>query len=216
MGGTSYALSGGYFQHGQLSGCVGPRRVLQTIKPGEHCRRGETAIAWTVAGPPGARGQQDPAAAAGQNGRDGQGITAATLTPGDSTCSAGGTRFTAGADAVFACNGAAGPIGPSDAYANANVGTGLGLPAGGYLAIGRATLSAATASTANCGILKVDDSVVDMTTQSVAASASPTVTIVGPVHLTLADTLRIYCNNLSGSVSDSQATAIRVGALHTQ
>jgi hypothetical protein len=75
LGGTSYAVSGGFVtKSGQLAGCVAKSGVLRLAKPGHHCRKGETAIAWSVRGPagaPGPKGESGPQGQPGQNGAPG-------------------------------------------------------------------------------------------------------------------------------------------------
>jgi hypothetical protein len=66
LGGASYAATGGFSgSGGSLHGCVGSHGRLTVLKQGHHCKAGQTAIRWSVTGPPGARG---PAGSPGPEG----------------------------------------------------------------------------------------------------------------------------------------------------
>ena len=69
MGGTSYALSGGFAgSGGVLRACAGKRTgALRVIKPGQRCRRGEQLLSWNQIGLPGAAGKDGVNGAAGSN-----------------------------------------------------------------------------------------------------------------------------------------------------
>jgi hypothetical protein len=81
---------------------------------GHSCPKGQTEITWNRTGPP------------GTDGADGVSVTseAVAADPNASNCPDGGSKFTAGDDITYACNGAegapgeTGPPGPSDAYTN--------------------------------------------------------------------------------------------------
>jgi hypothetical protein len=72
LGGVSYAATGGFTgSDGSLQGCVGGHGQLTVIKPGKHCKKGQTAIRWSVIGPAGARGAAGPAGPRGSTGPEG-------------------------------------------------------------------------------------------------------------------------------------------------
>ncbi len=110
LGGTSYAAVGGFVaKNGQLSGCVGAGGALKVLKPGRRCAKGQTAVAWNVAGRAGGTGAVGPAGA--------RGVTGDTGSTGPS-----------GQSIV----GSVGPTGPSDAYTSKSHGSPISLPAGDY------------------------------------------------------------------------------------
>jgi hypothetical protein len=68
LGGGALAATGLVGSDGKIRGCVSASGQLKVLKSGKHCKRGETAIAWSQRGPagddgaPGAKGDPGPAA----------------------------------------------------------------------------------------------------------------------------------------------------------
>jgi hypothetical protein len=68
LGGGALAATGLVGSNGKIRGCVGGTGQLKVLKPGKHCRRGQTAIAWSQRGPSGDRGPKGAAGAKGDPG----------------------------------------------------------------------------------------------------------------------------------------------------
>src|SRR5947207_15952812 len=51
LGGGAYAASSFIGSNRQIRGCVTREGRLTVLKPGTHCRKGTSQIAWTVQGP---------------------------------------------------------------------------------------------------------------------------------------------------------------------
>lgn len=196
LGGTSYAVTGGFVaRSGQLSGCVGAGNVLKLLKPGHRCPKGQTAVAWNVAGPSGVRGATGSTGATGASGASG------AIGPN-------GQSIT----------GSTGPTGPSDAYTNKSHGSPISLPAGDYELFARATwFNGQKAETREFPCeLKDSGAVLDEGEAEVPAESSATLTLGGPLHLDSSDKVSLVCTPEEGSVESAELTAIRVGTLHEQ
>ncbi|HEX3909170.1 MAG TPA: hypothetical protein VHW67_00535 [Solirubrobacteraceae bacterium] len=71
LGGVGYAATGGFASNGKLQGCAAGNGTLTLLKPGKKCRKGQTAVAWSMTGPNGGAGAQGPAGAPGAAGAAG-------------------------------------------------------------------------------------------------------------------------------------------------
>lgn len=83
LGGGAVAATGLIGRGGAINGCVDPAGRLTVIKPGTHCKRGQTALVWNQRGPAGAVGNTGPAGPAGPKGDAG--------TPGTNGVGVGGS-----------------------------------------------------------------------------------------------------------------------------
>src|SRR5580693_7447747 len=114
-GGTAYAAFAGgpVSSSGVISGCyttqtLNGSHVFVLQDAGTKCPKGTTPISWSHTGPAGPEGP------AGQQGAAGTGAMVSSLQPGDPNCASGGASITDGNNNVaYACNGAAGTIGPA-------------------------------------------------------------------------------------------------------
>jgi hypothetical protein len=85
LGGTGYAATGGFSQGGTLTACVNDEGSLKLLRAGNHCKRGQKAVAWNqtgpqgAKGPPGAPGANGAAGAKGVNGLNGLNGTSADI-----------------------------------------------------------------------------------------------------------------------------------------
>jgi hypothetical protein len=199
LGGTSFAAAGGFVaKNGQLAGCVGSGGALKVLKPGHRCARGQTALAWNIAGRAGPAGGAGPAGAPGARGASGN---------------AGGTG-PSGQSIV----GSIGPVGPSDAYTGKAHGSPISLPAGDYVLFAKARWSNGQKSATREFFCELKDSAAMIDSEEVEVPAEDHATLVlgGPLHLTSADKVSLVCSVLEGSVEMVELTAIRVGTLHEQ
>jgi hypothetical protein len=96
-----------------VSACVGNRSgSVRLVTAHTRCRHGESAVTWNQVGPagtagkPGATGATGAPGAAGATGAPGSSVTSSTLSTGDTTCPAGGSRFSSASGVTFACSGA--------------------------------------------------------------------------------------------------------------
>jgi hypothetical protein len=193
LGGTSYAAAGGLVAHnGQLAGCVGSDGVLKVLKPGHRCRKGQTAVAWNVAGQAGSKA---PAGATGAPG-------------------AKGDAGNSGQSIV----GSLGPVGPSDAYTSKSHGSPISLPAGDYTLFGKARWRNGQKAETRELFCELSDSsgLIDQEAAEVPAGDHATLVLGGPVRLETADKVSMVCSVEEGSVELVELTAIRVGTLHEQ
>jgi hypothetical protein len=201
LGGTSYAAAGGLVStNGALAGCVARDGVLKLLKPGRHCAKGQTAVAWNVAGRAGSSG---PVGAAGARGATGE---AGSAGPSGQSVS-----------------GSIGPVGPSDAYTSKSHGSPISLPAGDYVLSGKVRWHNGQKAETRELFCELKDSaaIVDSERVDVEADSSATVILGGPIHLDGADKVSLLCSVEEapveeGSLKNPELTAIRVGTLHEQ
>jgi hypothetical protein len=201
LGGTSYAAVGGFVaKNGQLAGCVGASGVLKVLKPGRRCPKGQTAVAWNVAGRAGGTG------AAGATGA--RGATGETGSAGPS-----------GQSIV----GSIGPTGPSDAYTSKSHGSPISLPAGDYILFAKARWRNGQKAETRELFCELKDSteIVDSEAVDVEAGSSVTVVLGAPIHLDSAGKVSLVCSEEEdpveeGSLKNPELTAIHVGTLHEQ
>jgi hypothetical protein len=204
LGGTSYAAAGGFVaKNGQLAGCVGAGGSLKVLKPGRACPKGQTAVAWNVAGRAGASGAAGAAGAPGARGATGE------------TGSAGPS----GQSIV----GSTGPTGPSDAFTSKSHGSPISLPAGDYVLFAKARWRNGQKAETRELFCELNDSaeIVDSEAADVEAGSSVTVVLGAPVHLDSASKVSLACSEEEdpveeGSLKHPELTAIRVGTLHEQ
>lgn len=199
LGGTSYAAAGGFVaKNGQLSGCVGNGSVLKLRKPGRHCPKGQTAVAWNVAGRAGATGAAGAAGATGARGATG---------------STGGTGPTGQSIA-----GPIGPAGPSDAYTSKSPGSPISLPAGDYELFARVRFFNGQKATTRSLFCELTGSgaAFDEEQVEVPPESPATLSLGAPVHLDSAQKVSMLCSTEAGPVEAEELTAIRVGTLHEQ
>jgi hypothetical protein len=79
LGGTGYAATGGFTGGGEVRACAGASGSL-TLMKGKKCKKGQTAISWSQAGPAGVKGPVGAPGAAGPAGATGApGTPAVTL-----------------------------------------------------------------------------------------------------------------------------------------
>ncbi len=71
MCGGAYAASGGFSSGGTLHACANGEGVIRLVKPGKHCKKGQTPVAWNQTGPKGATGAAGATGPAGANGKEG-------------------------------------------------------------------------------------------------------------------------------------------------
>jgi hypothetical protein len=207
LGGTSYAAASGLVaKNGQLAGCVAGNGVLKVLKPGHRCARGQTAVAWSVAGRAGGTGPAGPAGAAGAAGARGA--------TGDA-----GSTGQSGQSIV----GSIGPVGPSDAYTSKSHGSPISLPAGDYVLFAKARWHNGQKAETRELFCELTDSaaIVDSERVDVEADSTATVILGGPVHLDSADKVSLLCSVEEapveeGSLKNPELTAIHVGTLHEQ
>src|ERR1017187_10411591 len=86
MSGGAIAATGGFSSGGALRACANEEGAIMLLKPGKHCRKGQTAVAWNQTGPagaPGAKGAAGAAGAAGPAGLAGASIQGPRGTAGD-------------------------------------------------------------------------------------------------------------------------------------
>ena len=196
LGGTSYAAVGGFVaKNGQLSGCVGAGGALKVLKPGRRCAKGQTAVAWNVAGRAGGTGAVGPAGA--------RGVTGDTGSTGPS-----------GQSIV----GSVGPTGPSDAYTSKSHGSPISLPAGDYELFSKVRWTNGQKAETEEIFCELRDSagIVDAEGVEVPAGSPVVLVLGGPVHLDSADKVSLLCSGEEGLAEKSELTAIRVGTLHEQ
>lgn len=204
LGGTSYAAAGAFVaRNGQLSGCVGASGALKVLKPGRHCAKGQTAVAWNVAGRAGASGAVGPTGARGATGDSGS----------------AGSAGPSGQSIV----GSTGPTGPSDAYTSKSHGSPISLPAGDYVLFAKARWRNGQKAETRELFCELKDSaeIVDSEAVDVEAGSSVTVVLGAPVHLDSAGKVSLACSEEEdpveeGSLKHPELTAIRVGTLHEQ
>src|SRR5438128_4103313 len=60
LGGGAFATASFIGSDGEIHGCVDKKGHLTVLKPGRHCKKGQSKIAWNQQGPPGKNGQQGP------------------------------------------------------------------------------------------------------------------------------------------------------------
>jgi len=196
LGGTSYAAAGGFVaKNGQLSGCVGGSGALKVLKPGRRCAKGQSAVAWNVAGRAGASGATGATGARGATGE-------------------AGSAGPSGQSIV----GAIGPTGPSDAYTSKSHGSPISLPAGDYELFSKVRWFNGQKATTREIFCELKDSgaVFDEEAVEVAPESQATLTLGGPVHLDSAEKVSLVCSVEEGLVETRELTAIRVGTLHEQ
>lgn len=196
LGGTSYAAAGGFVaKNGQLAGCVGASGALKVLKPGRRCPKGQSAVAWNVAGRAGGTG------AAGATGA--RGATGETGSAGPS-----------GQSIV----GSVGPTGPSDAYTSKSHGSPISLPAGDYELFSKVRWTNGQKAEPEEIFCELRDSatVVDSEAVEVLAGNSVSLILGGPIHLDSADKVSLLCSGEEGTAEKPELTAIRVGTLHEQ
>ncbi len=199
LGGTSYAAAGAFVaKNGQLSGCVGGSGVLKVLKPGHRCPKGQTAVAWNVAGRAGGTG---PAGVVGPTGA--RGATGETGSAGPS-----------GQSIV----GSVGPTGPSDAYTSKSHGSPISLPAGDYVLFSKVRWRNGQKAETEEIFCELRDSagIVDSEAVKVPAGSPVVLVLGGPIHLDSADKVSLLCSGEEGLAEKSELTAIRVGTLHEQ
>jgi hypothetical protein len=187
LGGTGYAMSGGFVaKSGQLSGCVGPSRVLKLLKPGHRCAKGQTAVAWNITGP---RGPAGATGAAGAAGASGQSVV-------------GGIGPVGPSDAYTATiHGSPISLAPGayELFAKASWFNG----------------QKATVEPFRCE-LGTPTEIFDEQEVDVEAESEATLTLGGPVALSSATTVSLVCTPPEGTVNLEELTAVRVGSLHEQ
>lgn len=201
LGGTSYAAAGGFVaRNGQLAGCVTGDGVLKVLKPGHRCAKGQTAVAWNVAGRAGGAG---PAGAPGIRGATGE----------------AGSAGPSGQSIV----GSVGPVGPSDAYTSKSHGSPISLPAGDYVLFAKARWHNGQKAETRELFCELTDSaaIVDSEPVDVEADSTATVILGGPIHLDSAEKVSLVCSVEEnpveeGSLKNPELTAIHVGTLHEQ
>ncbi len=201
LGGTSYAAVGGFVaRNGQLAGCVGASGALKVLKPGRRCPKGQTAVAWNVAGRAGGTGAVGATGARGATGETG---------------SAGPS----GQSIV----GSVGPTGPSDAYTSKSHGSPISLPAGDYVLFAKARWRNGQKAETRELFCELKDSaeIVDSEAVDVEAGSSVTVVLGAPVHLDSAGKVSLVCSEEEdpveeGSLKNPELTAIHVATLHEQ
>jgi hypothetical protein len=71
LGGTSYAATGGFSSDGTLKACANEEGSIRLLKPGRHCHKGQTPVAWNQAGPAGTPGAKGAPGAPGTVGAPG-------------------------------------------------------------------------------------------------------------------------------------------------
>jgi hypothetical protein len=199
LGGTSYAAAGGLVaKNGQLAGCVAGNGVLRVLKPGHRCARGQTAVAWSVAGRAGGTGPAGPAGAAGARGAAGD----------------AGSAGPSGQSIV----GSIGPVGPSDAYTSKSHGSPISLPAGDYVLFSKVRWTNGQKAATEEIFCELRDSatVVDAERVEVPAGSPVVLVLGGPIHLDSPDKVSLLCSGEEGLAEKAELTAIRVGALHEQ
>lgn len=199
LGGTSYAAAGGFVaKNGQLAGCVGASGALKVLKPGRRCPKGQTAVAWNVAGRAGGTGAAGPTGARGATGATGD----------------AGIAGPSGQSIV----GSVGPTGPSDAYTSKSHGSPISLPAGDYELFSKVRWFNGQKATTREIFCELKDSgaVFDEEAVEVAPESQATLTLGGPVHLDNAEKVSLVCSVEEGLVETRELTAIRVGTLHEQ
>jgi hypothetical protein len=196
LGGTSYAAAGGLVaKNGQLAGCVGNGGLLKVLKPGRRCAKGQTAVAWNVAGRAGSPGSAGPTGARGATGD-------------------AGSSGPSGQSVV----GSIGPVGPSDAYTSKSHGSPISLPAGDYLLFSEARWFNGQKAETRELFCELNDSagIVDSEAVEVPAESPATMNLGGPIHLASADKVSLVCSVAEGSAELVELTAIHVGTLHEQ
>jgi hypothetical protein len=201
LGGTSYAAAGGFVaKSGQLSGCVGSSGALKLLKPGRRCAKGQSAVAWNVAGRGGASGAPGATGARGATGE-----TGSTGPSGQSIV------------------GSIGPTGPSDAFTSKSHGSPISLPAGDYVLFAKARWRNGQKAETRELFCELNDSaeILDSEAADVEAGSSVTVVLGAPVHLDSASKVSLACSEEEdpveeGSLKHPELTAIRVGTLHEQ
>src|SRR3954447_21791527 len=97
LGGGAVAATGLVGRGGTISACVDSTGRLTVIKPGKHCKRGQTALVWNERGPAGtagAPGEAGPVGNPGPAGVDGPkgdtGLKGDTGAPGTNGVGIGG------------------------------------------------------------------------------------------------------------------------------
>jgi hypothetical protein len=196
LGGTSYAAAGGFVaKNGQLAGCVGAGGALKVLKPGRRCPKGQSAVAWNVAGRVGASGATGAAGARGATGE-------------------AGSAGPSGPSIV----GSTGPTGPSDAYTSKSHGSPISLPAGDYVLFAKARWRNGQKAETEEIFCELRDSVAIVDAEGVEVLAGDSVSLIlgGPVHLDSADKVSLLCSGEEGTAEKPELTAIRVGTLHEQ
>lgn len=71
LGGVGYAATGGFTSNGKLQACVNEEGRLKLLQAGQHCKKGQKAVAWNQSGPAGAIGATGATGAAGASGATG-------------------------------------------------------------------------------------------------------------------------------------------------
>lgn len=199
LGGTSFAAAGGFVaKNGKLAGCVTGGGVLKVLKPGRRCAKGESAVAWNVAGRSGGSGPAGPAGAPGARG-----------TAGDA-----GSTGPSGQSIV----GSIGPVGPSDAYTSKSHGSPISLPAGDYVLFSKVRWTNGQKAEPEEIFCELRDSATTVDAEGVEVLAGSPVVLVlgGPIQLDSADKVSLLCSGEEGLAEKSELTAIRVGTLHEQ
>jgi hypothetical protein len=191
LGGTSFALSGGFVgKGGKISGCVSRKGVLTLAKPGHTCRKGLAAMAWNVSGPAGAPGAPG---ANGQPGAPGQSITGLTGPTGPSDLY---TNKTPGGPLKL-------PEGDYEVFTKATWHN-----------------ATAGVQRIDCGMREsAQEEEDERGIQSIPAEGYGTVSLVLPLHLSHSETINLECvirPNENGEFVKFQLNALRVGSLHAQ
>ena len=184
--------------------------TLRVVDSATDCGKNEIALAWSVMGPKGDKG--DP----------GVSVTTAPEPPG-SNCAAGGSRFAADDIVTFACNGVTRVWSPARVHqllvprSPSGVITGVpmitvSLPAGRYLATDALALDFRFGgSLAGCSIFPLGDGATTISATSAGGFggvASPTV--LGTFWLPSGGALELTCNQNDEGPGQVQADALLV------
>jgi hypothetical protein len=163
MGGSAiaYAAAGAIpGANGVIQGCYAPQDNYSLRVTSTTCPRGTVPLSWNQQGPQ------------GTPGTNGTSVTSSALNNGDPNCPNGGSSFTSASGTTYACNGAKGDTGPSDAYTPGAITAQAvpGSPPGGEVTLASLTLdpgayvftasvrvlSTGSSTNANCDIESID------------------------------------------------------------
>jgi hypothetical protein len=245
LGGGAYATIRGIPDaKGVFHGCVNNQtRVLRVVKSAKSCRHrrviiragkrivipGELAIAWNQTGPKGSPGLQGRPGtngtngSPGQNGNNGESVTSSSLSTGDAHCPNGGSSFQSTSGTTFACTGATGttgPTGPSDAYTTHALVPGLDLAAGSYMLLFEQGFTTTTSAAGDLSCTLDHGTAIDHASAAIPATTGfvAHVAMTVPITLSAEGFISAGCTagGPTGNFTNTNISAIKVGALHTQ
>jgi len=207
MSGGAIAATGGFSSGGTLRACANEEGRLKLLSTGQHCKKGQKAVAWNQAGAPGAKGATGAAGSPGASGAAG----------------ASGQDGARGPSTAFSTNSGTEALSfPSPANEVLAVST-LSLPAGSFDVLGKVLLNnnASSEAFARCELL-LGSTVIDPGFDGMALGEEGegssdrqyiVLTAAGSLASPASASIRCKVTKTQGVYLDRSITAIQVGGV---